>query len=194
MKSSLRSTTPTTPSTARVKRAWQPHARLCACSAVRAGPCTLPARRRDPVCWTLDHWPRARAHAHTRARTAGACGTPVACTMLHPRPTCCLPRLSHPTRRYAQDALPRVFEQGTAPEGAPWRCARCYVKRHETMAFRLNDAGAPTCQHCGNERAACGWSIWMPYVQPCCTSPAGQGASAPGSSSSPVLRAAAAPI
>ena len=31
------------------------------------------------------------------------------------------------------------------------------------MAFRLNDADALKCQHCGRDRADCGWSLWMHY-------------------------------
>ena len=64
---------------------------------------------------------------------------------------------------YPEGKGPPTFSQGDAKEGERWRCARCYVKRNETMAFRLNDADASTCQHCGKERSECGWSLWMPY-------------------------------
>jgi len=63
---------------------------------------------------------------------------------------------------YKAGCGPKIFEQGSITPG-PWRCATCYVKRHETFAFKLNDDGAELCQHCGRKRADVGWSIWMDY-------------------------------
>eukprot|EP00928_Gymnodinium_smaydae_P031021 TRINITY_DN22909_c0_g2_i1.p1 TRINITY_DN22909_c0_g2~~TRINITY_DN22909_c0_g2_i1.p1 ORF type:complete len:550 (-),score=64.05 TRINITY_DN22909_c0_g2_i1:136-1785(-) len=65
-------------------------------------------------------------------------------------------------KEYPSDKRPPVFEQGEVIPG-PWRCAACYVKRHETFAFKLNDEDADTCQHCGKQRETCGWSIWKTY-------------------------------
>lgn len=63
---------------------------------------------------------------------------------------------------YKPGCEPKVFEQGQETLGQ-WRCATCYVKRHETFAFKLNDEGAETCQHCGKKRSDVGWSLWMHY-------------------------------
>ena len=64
---------------------------------------------------------------------------------------------------YTSDNMPKLFQQGPMVTGAQWRCARCYVKRHETFAFRLNDEDMRVCQHCNKKKEDCGWSIWMPY-------------------------------
>merc|ERR1712232_629724 len=64
---------------------------------------------------------------------------------------------------YKKGCMPKTFDQGPPPAG-PWRCATCYVKRHETMAFKLNEAGASLCQHCGRNREDVGWSLWMDYA------------------------------
>ena len=64
---------------------------------------------------------------------------------------------------YSSDNMPKLFQQGPMVTNAPWRCARCYVKRHETFAFRLNDETMRVCQHCNKKKEDCGWSIWMPY-------------------------------
>jgi len=59
----------------------------------------------------------------------------------------------------------QVFSQddGLDHEDGRWRCATCYVKRNETMAFRLNDAGSTVCQHCDMDKDTCGWSKWFTY-------------------------------
>ena len=51
-----------------------------------------------------------------------------------------------------------TFEQGAEPaSGEPWRCAKCYQTRFQTMCFGANEAtsfieGTPNCQHCGTPR------------------------------------------
>ena len=66
---------------------------------------------------------------------------------------------------YAEGGGPRLYSQedGVPMEDGRWRCATCYVKRNETMAFRLNDAGTSVCQHCSQEKNKCGWTMWMGY-------------------------------
>ena len=68
---------------------------------------------------------------------------------------------------YPEGKGPKIYEQtdGKEMEDGRWRCATCYVKRNETMAFRLNDAGTTTCQHCNKEKALCGWTMWMDYEE-----------------------------
>ena len=66
---------------------------------------------------------------------------------------------------YPEGKGPPVFAQGEPDPNERWRCARCYVKRNETFAFKLNEPEAMTCMHCGKERADCGWSRWMGYEE-----------------------------
>eukprot|EP00944_MAST-04C_sp_MAST-4C-sp1_P002621 g2621.t1 len=66
-------------------------------------------------------------------------------------------------KEYTNDTLPKIFQQGEMKSDTKWRCSRCYVKRHETFAFRLNDEGTELCQHCQRKREECGWSIWLSY-------------------------------
>ena len=61
-----------------------------------------------------------------------------------------------------EGAMPRVYEQGSPLTTGKWRCATCYVKRHETFAFALNEG--EKCQHCGKSASEIGWSIWMPFA------------------------------
>eukprot|EP00949_MAST-11_sp_MAST-11-sp1_P004409 g4409.t1 len=61
-----------------------------------------------------------------------------------------------------EGAMPRVYEQGSPLTAGKWRCATCYVKRHETFAFALNEG--ENCQHCGKSASEVGWSIWMPFA------------------------------
>jgi hypothetical protein len=68
---------------------------------------------------------------------------------------------------YPDGKGPKIFSQndGIEMEDGRWRCATCYVKRNETMAFRLNDSGTTVCQHCNKEKDQCGWTMWMDYDQ-----------------------------
>ena len=67
-------------------------------------------------------------------------------------------------KSYADGQGPKTFPQGNPIPGEKWRCARCYVKRNETMAFKMNEPEAPTCMHCSRPRSECGWSIWFSYT------------------------------
>jgi len=64
---------------------------------------------------------------------------------------------------YPDGKGPCTFPQGLPVAGQRWRCARCYVKRNETMAFKLNEPEAATCMHCARDRSDCGWSVWFEY-------------------------------
>ena len=66
-------------------------------------------------------------------------------------------------KEYTNETMPKIFQQGEVTADNKWRCSRCYVKRHETFAFRLNDEGMKLCQHCQRKREECGWSIWLSY-------------------------------
>ena len=35
--------------------------------------------------------------------------------------------------------------------------------RYTTMCFGFNEAGMDNCQHCGQAREVCGWTMWMGY-------------------------------
>ncbi len=64
---------------------------------------------------------------------------------------------------YTSENMPKLFQQGAMTTGTKWRCARCYVNRHKTFAFRLNDEDMEICQHCNKKKEDCGWSIWLSY-------------------------------
>ena len=68
---------------------------------------------------------------------------------------------------YSEEQGPVSFSQedGIEHEDGRWRCSRCYVKRNETMAFKMNDSGSETCMHCGGGKGECGWTMWMRYEQ-----------------------------
>lgn len=44
-----------------------------------------------------------------------------------------------------------------------WRCRGCYETRFQTMCFGMNEIGTDRCQHCGGNRSAVGWTLWLSY-------------------------------
>ena len=57
--------------------------------------------------------------------------------------------------------LPPVFSLGKPPCGTPWRCAKCYATRFNTVLVKM----PMRRQYCSRKIEDCGWSLWLPYAR-----------------------------